>query len=235
MRRSDGELLVYWTLPVLAVIWLSAFFLFPGFTHRMAPTMSADDVAAFYQDHTARIRYSMIVFNWFCVGLIPILMLIVLQMRRMAHRTPILAYCVIGSAAAGPTLFLTADLFWLIAAFRPERSPEIIQLFNDLGWITFTCGVPFLIAQSIFIAVAIYLDRQQQRVFPTWVGHLNLVVAATLAPAAFSALTQTGVLAWNGFLSFWVKNAAIAIWIVVMWAVLGRAIRQERAQLAVTV
>ena len=39
----------------------------------MSPTMSAEEVAAFYRDETARIRYSMIVFNWFAVGLIPIL------------------------------------------------------------------------------------------------------------------------------------------------------------------
>jgi hypothetical protein len=27
--RADGELIVFWTLPVLAVIWVSAFFPIP--------------------------------------------------------------------------------------------------------------------------------------------------------------------------------------------------------------
>lgn len=229
MRRTDGELIIYWTLPAVAVIWVAAFLLFPGFRHPMAPNMSADDVAAFYRAHVSQIRYSMIVFNWFCVGLVPILMLIVTQMRRMAHRTPIMEYCMIGCVAGGPTMFLLADLFWLIAAFRPERSPDITQLFNDLGWITFTCGVPFLVAQSIFLAVAIYLDAQEQRIFPSWVAHFNLVIAAALVPAAFAGLAHSGPVAWNGVLSFWVKNLAITAWIVVMWLVLGRAIRGERA------
>ena len=43
-------------------------------------------------------------------------------------------------------------------------------------------------------------------------------------PAGFAGLTLTGPFAWNGFLSFWVKNVAIALWLVVMAVVLGRAI-----------
>ena len=39
MRRTDGELILWWTLPVLLVMWLAAFLLFPGFRPPMAPTM----------------------------------------------------------------------------------------------------------------------------------------------------------------------------------------------------
>jgi hypothetical protein len=226
-RRSTGELIIFWTLPALAVIWIAAFFLFPGFLPPMSPTASAQTVARFYSEHTARVRYSMIVFNWFCVGLIPILMLIAVQMRRMAHRTPIFQYCVISCSAAAPTLFLTASLFWTIAAFRPERAAEQTQLYNDIAWVTFTCGVPFLIAQSVFIALAIYLDDQPRPVFPRWVALFNLIIAAVFMPAAFAGTTQTGPIAWDGFLSFWVKNVALAVWIVVMSVVLWRAMRIE--------
>ena len=124
-------------------------------------------------DHTARVQYSMILFNWFCVALIPILMLIVERMRGMAHRTPVLRYCVIGVAGAAPIAFLTATVFWLIAAFRPDRAPEITQMCNDLAWITFTCGVPFLVALCLFLAVAISFDVQDRPVFPRWVATLQ--------------------------------------------------------------
>ncbi|EUA30489.1 putative membrane protein [Mycobacterium xenopi 4042] len=126
MRRSDGELILFWTLPAVALIWISAFFLFPGFVHPMSPTMSAEQVAAFYRDpaNLSRIRYSMILFNWFCVGLIPIVMLLVIQIRRMAHRTPILSYSMLACAAGGPAIFLIANLFWLLAAFRPNDLPS---------------------------------------------------------------------------------------------------------------
>ena len=176
--------------------------------------MSAEEVAAFYRDpeNLPRIRYSMILFNWFAVGLIPLLALIVLQIRRMAHRTPIFSYSIIACAAGGPTIFLLANLFWLLAAFRPERDPELTLLLNDFAWVTFASQVGFLIAQSVILALAIYLDRQARPVLEVWVGHFNLLIAALLLPASFVGLAMGGVLAWDGLLTFWVRNVAIGLW-----------------------
>lgn len=232
MRRADGERVLLWTLPVLGVLWIAAFLLFPGFVHPMSPAMSAQEVADFYRDpqNLPRIRYGMIAFNWFAVGLIPILALIVVQIRRMAHRTPIFSYAILACAAGGPTIFLMANLFWLLAAFRPERDPELTLLLNDLAWVTFSSQVGFLIAQSVILALAIHLDRQERPVFPRWVAHFNLAVAALLVPAAFTGVALSGPVAWDGLLTFWVRNAAIALWITVMAVVLARAIGRQRAE-----
>jgi len=232
MRRADGEMILLWTLPVVGVVWLAAFLLFPGFVRPMSPTMTAEEVAAFYRDpeNLPRIRYAMILFNWFAVGLIPILALIVLQIRRMAHRTPIFSYGILACAAGGPTIFLMADLFWLLAAFRPERDPQLTLLLNDLAWMTFSSQVGFLIAQSVILALAIHLDRQERPVFRPWVAHFNLAVAALLMPAAFVGAALTGPIAWDGLLTFWVRNIAIGVWIVVMAVVLARAIQRQRAE-----
>lgn len=229
-RNTNGELLLLWSLPVIGAIWLCAFLVFPGFLRPMSPEWSADQVAAFYRDpsNLPRIRYSMIVFNWFGVALIPFLSLVAIQIRRMAHRTPILSYCFIGCIAGGPTLFCIADLFWLIAAFRPERDPALIQLFNDMAWVTFTSQVSFLIAQSVFLALAVILDRQERPVFPRWVAPFNFAVAAAMVPAAFAPMSLDGVLAWDGVLSFWLKNGAIAAWIVVMAIVVAKTIGRQR-------
>lgn len=232
MRRADGEIILLWTLPVSAVIWISAFFLFPGFTHPMSPSMTAAQVAAFYRDpgNLSRIRSSMILFNWFAPALIPLLMLIVMQVRRMAHRTPILSYCLVACSAGGPAIFLVADVFWLLAAFQPARDPQLTVMFNDLAWMTFTTAVPFLIAQCLFIALAIYLDRPGRLVFRRWVALFNIAVAAALVPAAFTGLALSGPMAWNGLLPFWVKNIAFAAWIAVMSVVVGQNIYRQRAE-----
>jgi hypothetical protein len=198
----------------------------------MSPAMSAEQVAAFYRDpgNLPRIRYSMIFFNWFGIGLIPFLSLIVMQIRRMTHHTPILQYCYLGCLTGGPVLFFIADLFWLLAAFRPERPAELTQLFNDIAWVTFTGQVGFLIGQNVFLALAIHLDKGSRPVFKSWVAHFNILIAAALAPAAFAALTLSGPIAWDGVLSFWVKNAAIALWIVVMTFMVGKNIYARRLE-----
>lgn len=225
--RTAGTRILFWTLPFVAIVWIGAFFLFPGFLPPMSPNMSAAAVAGFYSQHASRVRWSMILFNWFCVALIPILMLIVERMRGMAHRTPVMRYCVIGVAAAAPIAFLTSTVFWLLAAFRPDRAPDLTQLYNDLAWITFTCGVPFLVCLCLFLAVSIYFDQQSRPVFDRWVAHFNVAVAVVLVPAAFAGMTLSGPFAWNGFFSFWVKNIAIALWLIVMAVILGRAVERD--------
>jgi hypothetical protein len=226
--RQTGERIIFWSLPAVAVIWIAAFFLFPGFVPPMSPEASAREVADFYSQNLSRVRYSMILFNWFCVALIPILMLIVERMRGMAHRTPVMRYCVIGVAGAAPIAFLTSTVFWLIAAFRPDRSPELTLLCNDMAWITFVCGVPFLIALCVFLALGIGYDDQDQPVFPRWVAQFNVVIAILLVPAGFAGLTLTGPFAWNGLVSFWVRNVAIAVWIIVMAIALRQSMARDR-------
>ena len=224
-----GERIIYWTWVPLVAIWIAGFLLFPGFIPPLSPKASAAEVAEFYRQDRSRVRYSMILYNWFCVALIPIVMLIAERMRVMAHRTPILRYCVIGVAGGAPIAFLTSTVFWLLAAFRPDRSPDLTVLCNDLAWITFTCGVPFLVALCLFLALAILWDAQAQPVFPRWVAAFNIVIALAIAPAAFAGLTKSGPFAWDGFLSFWVKNVAIAVWIVVMAVVLRPALERDRS------
>lgn len=229
---SRGEMILLWAMPVLWLFWMAAFLAFPGFVQPMSPKMTAQEVSAFYfaPENLSRIRYSMVVFNWFAVALIPLLCMIALQIHRMAHRTPIFTYCFVGCIAGGPVLFCIANLFWLIAAFRPERDPELVLLFNDMAWITFTSQVTFLVAQNVFLAVAIYIDRQARPVFARWVAHFNLINAAAMVPAAFAALHFDGPLAWDGWISFGVKNGAIALWMVVMTLVTGQAIYRQRTE-----
>jgi hypothetical protein len=231
---TNGELLLLGAMPVVWLIWIGCFLLFPGFVSPMSPRMSAAEVSAFYfaPENLARIRASMIVFNWFGVALIPMLAMLAMQIHRMAHRTPILTYCFLGCIAGGPTLFCMADLFWLLAAFRPDRDPALVQMFNDMAWITFTSQVSFLVAQNLFLAMAIYLDRQARPVFARWVGHFNVATALAMAPAAFTALAPDGPFAWDGALSFGLKNASIALWIAVMTIVLARCVLAQRQDAA---
>lgn len=232
MKKGDGEIILFWLLPAFGVTWIAAYLLFPGFGPPMSPTMSADDVARFYRDphNTTLIRVSMVLFNWFCVGMIPFLSLIITQIHRMAHRTPIWSFANIGCMAGGPTMLFTADLFWLLAAYRPEREPTLTQMYNDIAWISFSAQAGFVVGQCVFLAIAIYLDRQMRPVFKTWVAHFNLLVAAALAPATFAAVSLTGPIAWNGLLSFWVKNAALVVWFIVMLIVVGKTLYAQRAE-----
>ena len=57
--------------------------------------------------------------------LIPFFMVIVVQMKRMATQSHVFAYCYLTAAVSGATIFALANIFFLVAAFRPDRNPEL--------------------------------------------------------------------------------------------------------------
>jgi hypothetical protein len=169
----SAQLVSLWMAAVFGVILLAAFAAFPGFFPPMSPDMTAGQVAAFYARHQAMIRLSMVTVNFCGIMLMPFFMVIVYQMKRMATPTQVLAYAYLSAAVSGATLIALADLFWLVAAFRPERDPQVTLLLNDLAWITFTVPVGMIIAQMACLALAIRLDDQPRPVFPRWVAGLQ--------------------------------------------------------------
>jgi hypothetical protein len=227
MTRLSAQSISLWLALAFGAVLLAAFLLFPGFFPPMSPEMTAQQVAAFYSRNEAMIRLSMIIFNFCGIMLLPMFMVIVYQMKRMATPTQVFAYCYLSAAASGATLFAIADLFWLTAAFRPDRDPHLIVLLNDLAWITFTAPVGMIIAQNICLALAIYLDKQPKPVFPRWVAPFSVATAVATAPSACAAIVRTGPLAWNGAVSFWLRIAAYGLFIVVMFFVLRAAIKRQ--------
>jgi hypothetical protein len=226
----SAQLVSLWMAAVFGVILLAAFLLFPGFFPPMAPDMTARQVAAFYTRHQAMIRLSMVTVNFCGIMLIPFFMVIVYQMKRMATPTQVLAYAYLSAAVSGATLIAIADLFWLVAAFRPDRDPQITQLLNDLAWITFTVPVGMIIAQMVTLALAVRLDDQPRPVFPRWVAAFNVAVAAAVAPSAFAAVVHTGPLAWNGAVSFWLRVCAYVLYVAVMFVVVRAAVRRQHQE-----
>jgi len=222
---STGQRICLWTAPVVGAIWVVCFFLFPGFTAPLSPTLPAKVVAAFYADpdNLARTRYGMILFNWFGIGFLPFYALITVQMERMAHNTEVLAYGFLATATSAAALISITILFFQVAAFRPDRDPAIVQMINDMAWMTFTVPVSFLMAQAGVLALAIFLDRQPRPIYPRWIGYFNLLVAALLAPCVLASVELTGPFAWDGTWSYWVRIGVYAAWTIVMFVAVMRA------------
>jgi hypothetical protein len=224
------QLVSLWTVPVFGVSYVIAFIAFPGFLPPMSPNLTADQVAAFYQEHTAAIRFSMVTYDLLGVMLIPFFMVIVVQMKRMATQSHVFAYCYLTAAVSGATIFALANIFYLVAAFRPDRNPELTLLLNDMAWITFIAPVGMIVGQNLLLGVAVYFDKEPNPVFPRWVGHFSIATALAIAPAALAAVAKTGPLAWDGLVSFWLRNGAYALFLVVMFFVVRAALKRQAVE-----
>jgi hypothetical protein len=226
MNTRDQRICL-WLVPVFGVLLLIAFGVFPGFTAPLSPTMTATEVAEFYRDNVGQIRASMITFNLCGILFIPFFMVIVVQMQRMANPSRAFAYAYLSAAASAASIFLLADLTWSIAAFRPERDPELIMMLNDLAWMAFTSPVGFLMAQNVCLALAIYMDAGRNPVFPRWVGHFNLLIALLMTPGAFTLMFKEGPLAWDGALAFGLRFSTYVVYIAVMFFVVRSALDRQ--------
>lgn len=221
------QLISLWMAPVFGTLLLLAFAVFPGVIPPLSPSSTAEQVASFYREHAAAVRFSMITFNLCGVMLLPFFMVIVVQMKRMRTQSHVFAYCYLTAAVSGSTLFALSAIYYLVAAFRPDRSPELVMLLNDMAWMIFIAPVGALVAQNLLLAVSIYYDDGPDPVFPRWVGHFSLATALVMAPAVGAAIFTAGPLAWDGAVSFYARNGAFAVFVIVMFFVLRRALQRQ--------
>ncbi|HTV98272.1 MAG TPA: hypothetical protein VMA54_20905 [Steroidobacteraceae bacterium] len=225
MNLSDQRICL-WLVPVFGVLLVAAFCI-AGFIPPPAPTLTAQEVANFYRDHIAQIRAGMIAVNLCGIMFIPFFMVIVVQMQRMANPSRAFAYAYLSAAASAGSIFLLADLAWSIAAFRPERDPQLIMLMNDLAWMSFVSPVGFIMAQNFVLALGIYMDVRQNPVFARWVGHFNILTALLMMPGAFALKFRAGPLAWDGSLAFGLHFGTFGVYIAVMFFVVRSALARQ--------
>jgi hypothetical protein len=223
-----------WVTAISMAIMVIAYAVYPGFWPPLSPEMSAEAVADFYRDNAGWIRFSMVTFNLCGIMLLPLFCVITVQIKRMAAQSQAFAYCYLMATVSGATIFALSAIFFATAAYRPNRDADLVLVLNDLGWIVFVAPVGMALIQNLMLALAIYFDNGARPVYPRWVAHFALVIAVAMAPAAFSVTVTSGPFAWNGVISFWLRNIAFGLFLLVMLVVSWRAVRRQAAEEGLT-
>ena len=94
-------------------------------------------------------------------------------------------------------------IWWLVAAFRPERAPDLIHLLNDMGWLQFIGGVSMYDAMPLAMIIATLCDKSPNPVFPRWFAFYNIWTMVVVFPDMLLFFFHTGPFAWNGLFGFW--------------------------------
>ena len=222
-----AQQVILWSAPFVAGTLLILFVAFPGFLPPMSPEMSAVEVQQFYADNRAQVLFSMVGFNLCGILIVPFQVLILAQMMRMKTQTHIYAFSYLTAVVAGATLFALSNIFFSVAAFRPEQDASIVQMLNDLAWITFVAPIGMTVGELVLVGLAVFLDKGPDPVMPRWVGYVAMVTAACVAPAALAAVVTSGPFAWNGVISFWLRNVSYAAFLITMFFVIRTALRRQ--------
>lgn len=212
-----------------------AFVLFPVMSPPLSPTLTPEEVAAFFREYNTGILGVVILCNLLAGSLVPLFAVTAVQISRTGTSSSVFTYAYIACVGAGTTAFILADYCWGVAAFRPDRDPQLISLLNDMAWFFFIAPVGTIVVQNLCLAISIYLDDRPDPIFPRWVAHFNIITAVLLIPGAFSFLFKTGPLAWDGAVSFTLRVVVLGSYLVVMFLVLVRVVNRQGSEQAVLV
>jgi hypothetical protein len=193
--------------------------------------MSADAVARMFAEGRGRIRTGI----WIACAAAPFLAFFVAalthQIRRIAGNDSPLATAQLIAGSCLILEFLFPQLVWQTAAYRSERSPETIQMLNDLAWLPYVGIVGTAMVQMAIIAIVVFQDRRAQPLLPRWCAYLNIWTALGVAPGSFVVFVRNGPVAWNGILAWWVLCVSFFVWMVAMtWLMLRASRIAERTE-----
>lgn len=218
-----------WSGLVFLTLFGIGFWFIAQFMPPPSPSLDAAAIASFYAESGTAIRIGLVITMISSGFFLPWTAVLTVQMARMQRSSPVLPVIQAVGGGVVVLIVLLPVVFWLAAAFRVDRAPELVQLLNDLGWIMLVATFPAPLMQLFSIGIATLSDGSAQPVFPRWSGYFNLWMGTLFIPGALIVFFKSGPFAWSGLIGFWVPVAAFALWFVVMTPVLLGAIRRQAA------
>jgi hypothetical protein len=199
-------------------------FLIAGFIPPPSPHKDPADVAQLINDDHDRIRIGLQI-AWASAALFfPFIAIISTLMKRIEGEYSPMAYTQLAAGTVSIVIFMLPLMNMQAATFRVERAPDVIQALNDLGWVPFIGLWAPPTVQCVTIAVTIFQDRGERPVFPRWAAYFNLWIGLLFVPGCLIVFFQTGPFAWNGLFTWWIPAFAFFGWILVMTALMLRAV-----------
>lgn len=225
--------ILVWSGPVCVVTVFLGLFVLAGFFPPPSPGLTGADVADVWQDHQRLKQTGMIVcFMGGCLYATYSLAIGYLLRRCTDDAIMPITQSVLG--IFGTVYFSFNFLILAVAGFRPGGPEETTQTLHDLGFIlTFSPAAPFFL-QYAAIALIILQIPDIKPLVPRWVAYVNLWVAIGLIPPSFIPLFDSGPLAWNGLLGFYIPVVVFGVWFAVMTPTLLRLFPRDRSRLEQT-
>ena len=114
--------------------------------------------------------------------------------------------------------------FWLAASYRRTLSAPWAAALNDIAWFFMLAAVGPLFVQMASLGICVL--QGDGTVYPRWFGYLSVWLASLELGGAAIPFFQTGPLAWNGLLGWWLVALAFFCWAPTAWVLTVAAINR---------
>ena len=187
-------------LAMLFVGWL----VIAGFFPLHQPSAGAEEISAILRNDVNRIRVGMVVVMWGAAIFLPFAATVADYVSRIEGRNGPLTRITTMAGYGNAMLTFYPPMYWLVAAFRPERSNELLYLLNDIGWLQFIGGLSLVMPMIVVVGICALYDKSPTPVFPRWCGFACFLGFVLMLPDQLLFFFQSGPFAWNGLIAFWI-------------------------------
>ena len=192
-------------------------FAIAGFFPPLPPSTSAFDVAELYQKNQTVIQLGCVFMVASGAFTAPFTATLSEQLSRMeGQQASVLSKTQLALGATGIMMFLIEAMFWAIASYRVDRSPELTLLLSDIAWFWTVMPFSLIFLQALTIGTAILADKGIRPVFPRWLAFFNFWAAMMYVPGVLMVFFKSGPFAWNGILAFWIPASFYLLWFTIM-------------------
>jgi hypothetical protein len=224
-RAQRAILLWMWVFLVILGIALAVLM-------RMVPppsaTWSAERLAEWYQLHSLSIKTGAVIFGWTSGLTIQLGVVLWAQARRVMGGPTVWSTLILSSLPVLSVTLMIPGIAFGTAAYSPYRAPEITQLMHQFGVLTFVTTDQLYIGGWVAIAVLCFITPDSpNNPFPRWFGWLTIFVITGSEFGALAYLTDNGLIAINGILSFWIPVLFFFVWLTALTWLILKAIKVQ--------
>ena len=224
-----AQVLLVWGGVISFVLFLIGWVALMQFVPPLAPSKSATEIASIFESRATEMRLGIVLMLVGTMLWVPWAAVMASQTRRTERDFPALAWTQVGSAATAAGVVIVGLLCWVVAAYRPERDPELTLLLSDLGFVITIMPFIIFVVWNVALALAIFGDTRPVPAYPRWSAYLCLWLALLYVPGGCLAFFRDGPFAWNGALAFFLPAAAFFVWIIVMTVLTMKSIARQAA------
>ncbi len=202
-----------YSLYAFAVLAFGGSLFAAGFLPPWDPMWEASKIAEIYQESALGVQIGMMMLMLGCALYLPFCVITSeLLEKRMGQ--PLLAKIQFSAGITAIAFGMVSVAAIALAAFRPERDPQITQLMNDAGWIIFFWDISFFQLQAAAVMLGTFIYKGPNPIWPRWMAYAFLFSIVGVFPAYFLISFKTGILAYNGLISYWFQVISFGIMII---------------------
>ncbi|UZW57037.1 DUF4386 domain-containing protein [Sphingobium sp. JS3065] len=221
--------LCIWSGPIGILIFFIGIF---PLAHLFPPPLNPSDplqtVVDFYAQHRLGILFGCMLIIWASGLMIPFMVAIFSQLRRIERGFPLLSSVFL--FCAGIVIMEIVIPAWTFSAvaLRESRPPEITLALSDLSMLMFIWPNPQTIMMMGAVGYAILRDPSPKPLFPRWLGYVNIAAGLLFTGSTFANIAYSGPFAWKGLMAFWMPAIDFGNWFGLMvFALLGTLKRDD--------